>query len=78
MKQLITSDDEKTVIEIFTVNQPGEGETDDDPMFPRFHRAHCRDCGWDSFADDGTFHFTEGDAINDADTHLDDHLTRKA
>lgn len=72
MRQLITNDDETITVEITSVNEPGPGE-DDDPMFPRFLRAHCRACPWDSFVDDGAMLITEGDAINAADDHLDRH-----
>lgn len=66
MKTLITNDTETIIVEIITVNPD-----DEDVMFPMFHRSNCRACGWDSYASDGSIWTIEGDAITDADSHLD-------
>lgn len=73
-RTLVVDDAERFVVEIMTIDDPTTG-LDDECRDP-FYATQCRepDCRWNCFADDGTLHVTEADAINDAEVHLDKHV----
>jgi hypothetical protein len=77
-KILVTDDTEAARVQVMPMADP-ELTWDADDRDP-FYVAQCRTvepdgsrCEWNSFADEGTIHLTEADAINDAEGHLDRH-----
>lgn len=72
-KILVIADDASATVQIMTIDDPTDPYSDEvrDPLYA----AQCRTtgCAWNSFADEGTIHLTEADAINDAECHLDRH-----
>jgi hypothetical protein len=70
MSRILVVDDTETIaVEITTMDDPMAVDEAVDPSFI----AACRACPWSSFVTDNTLHVTEADAINDAETHIDQH-----
>jgi len=70
-KILVVSDDERIKVEITPMADLESDDADAEPLF----LAQCRTegCDWNSFANEGSLHIYESDAVNDAQVHVDIH-----